>query len=690
MSGVIQMLLAGVKKAVVDPFFNYVTLLLPGNGTNGAQNNTFVDSSTNAFTITRNGNTTQGTFSPFSQTGWSNYFDGSGDELTLSTTTAAQIGANDFSFECFVYPTRQTNTYAQGLISYGIVGSISGTSYASLQMSPTGYAAFYYAQTSVETLADTTLLPLHQWSHVAACRSGSTLSLFVNGSRVATTTTSATVGSSGDRITIGGQFYENASTRQLQGYISNARIVKGSSAYDASQTTITVPTAPLTAISNTSLLTCQSNRFIDTSTNAYAITAAGNTSIQAFSPFNPTAAWSAATNGGSGYFDGSGDYLSGIGAVSDFNFMHDSSALWTFECWLYTTSTSNQYLLDNSNGTTSQIGVYIGIESSNLLFTITRGSSGTWVATGTSTSTVPINQWVHLAITYDQSLGSDNGKFYINGVASGTATKTANAPSASNASNAMRVGAFSSGSSPVIGYLSNVRITNSIVYSSAFTPPTSPLTAISNTELLCNFTNAGIYDATAKNDLETVGNAQISTTQSQWGGSSIYLDGNGDRLIEAASPNLALGTGDFTIECWLRRSSASSLQATILQMSSGADSYSLLFGYTSGSDLVIYASSNGSSWDIASAQTLGTVQNDTWVHYALTRAGSTFRAFEDGVQQSTWTSSSSIYQATNQCSIGYAQATHQLAGYIQDLRITKGVARYTTGFTPPTAAFLLN
>ena len=53
-----------------DPYFEYTTLLLPGNGTNGAQNNTFLDSSANNFTITRNGNTTQGTFSPFSQTGW--------------------------------------------------------------------------------------------------------------------------------------------------------------------------------------------------------------------------------------------------------------------------------------------------------------------------------------------------------------------------------------------------------------------------------------------------------------------------------------------------------------------------------------------------------------------------------------------------------------------------------------------
>ena len=70
-----------------DPQFNYTTLLLPGNGTNGAQNNTFLDSSTNAFTITRNGNTTQGTFTPFSQTGWGNYFDGTGDYLSIGTAS---------------------------------------------------------------------------------------------------------------------------------------------------------------------------------------------------------------------------------------------------------------------------------------------------------------------------------------------------------------------------------------------------------------------------------------------------------------------------------------------------------------------------------------------------------------------------------------------------------------------------
>ena len=66
-----------------DPQFNYVTMLLHGDGTNGAQNNTFLDSGPNTFSITRNGNTTQGSFSPYGS-GWSNFFDGTGDYLSIA------------------------------------------------------------------------------------------------------------------------------------------------------------------------------------------------------------------------------------------------------------------------------------------------------------------------------------------------------------------------------------------------------------------------------------------------------------------------------------------------------------------------------------------------------------------------------------------------------------------------------
>ena len=90
--------------AAADPYFNYVTMLLTGNGTNGAQNNTFLDSSSNAFTITRNGNTTQGSFSPYGSL-WSNYFNGE-QYWSLSVSSSASIASSgDFTYECWIFPT---------------------------------------------------------------------------------------------------------------------------------------------------------------------------------------------------------------------------------------------------------------------------------------------------------------------------------------------------------------------------------------------------------------------------------------------------------------------------------------------------------------------------------------------------------------------------------------------------------
>ena len=97
-----------------------------------------------------------------------------------------------------------------------------------------------------------------------------------------------------------------ANSNYLIGYLSNLRIVKGTAVYT---TAFTPPTAPLTAISNTSLLTCQSDRFRDNSGNSVGLGIGGNTKVTPFSPFPSTTAYDSAVNSGSGYFDGSGDYL---------------------------------------------------------------------------------------------------------------------------------------------------------------------------------------------------------------------------------------------------------------------------------------------------------------------------------------------------------------------------------------------
>ena len=103
----------------VDPQFNYVTMLLHGDGTNGAQNNTFLDSSTNNFTITRNGNTTQGSFSPYGSN-WSNYFGGTGDYLDVSLIST--LGTGNFTVECWFNNVDLVNQpiFSIGTFSSGI------------------------------------------------------------------------------------------------------------------------------------------------------------------------------------------------------------------------------------------------------------------------------------------------------------------------------------------------------------------------------------------------------------------------------------------------------------------------------------------------------------------------------------------------------------------------------------------
>jgi hypothetical protein len=87
-----------------DLYFQYNSLLIHADGTNGANNSVFLDSSVNAFAITRNGTPTQGTFSPFSTTCWSNYYSGTSAYLTFPDSSAGVFGMDVFSGFLSAYP----------------------------------------------------------------------------------------------------------------------------------------------------------------------------------------------------------------------------------------------------------------------------------------------------------------------------------------------------------------------------------------------------------------------------------------------------------------------------------------------------------------------------------------------------------------------------------------------------------
>jgi hypothetical protein len=447
-------------------------------------------------------------------------------------------------------------------------------------------------------------------------------------------------------------------------------MVVGTAVYTAN---FTPPTAALTAITNTQLLTCQSNRFVDNSSNAFAITRNGDVSVQAFSPFNPTASWSAATYGGSGYFDGSGDYLS----VPSDNAFDVGSGNFTMEAWIYPTSYGADYgiiIARYTSGGASNQSFFLSLETNG---TVRAGINGTY--TLQTTATAPLNTWTHVAFTRS----SNDFTIWLNGVSSATLNQSV---TVNNPSIATTVGAFGLLSSNYLtGYMSGLRVVKgTAVYTAAFTPPTAPLTAISGTSLLTNFTNAGIYDATSKNDLETVGNAQISTAQSKFGGSSMYFDGTGDYLVAPSRATTAL-EGDFTVEFWLYRTAGNNFFFT-LGDSFSSTGFDLYIG-NSGNNLRLF-SNNGVVIDVAISSIL--LPATTWTHVAIVRYSGSVKLYASGVQAgSAWSSTTAFSGAVYVGAEFYnGSVTGTCNGYIDDLRVTKGIARYTSNFTPPTTAFL--
>jgi hypothetical protein len=655
-----------VSGAGPDAQFNQVTMLLHGDGTNGAQNNTFVDSSTNAFSITRNGNTTQGSFSPYGSN-WSNAFDGdaSGDNLiAVSANTANAMGTGDWTAEAWIF----LNVGGLTPFVFDTLPTSSGSA-TGLRMRLNASNQLQLWQYGSAVLTSTTTVAVGTWTHVALVKSSGTTTAYINGTASNTYSDSGNYICGTNRPMIGSDGFNNGSENTLNGYISNLRLVKGTAVYTGN---FTPSTTPLTAISGTSLLACQSNRFKDNSSNNFTLTANGTPTVQRFNPFGTSTAYSTSVIGGSGYFDGTGDYLS----LANNSNLDLGAGDFTLEVWIYRLNTSGAKIIwsqwNNNGDSASQL--------------LTNGSSFIFRigATQWSFGSFSANSWTHVAVSRSGSTVT----MFVNGAVSSTQTNSTDVTTTSQTV----LGANDLGATPAnffSGYMAGFRqVKGTAVYTSAFTPPTSPPTAITNTQLLTNFTNGAIFDNAMMTTLETVGNAQISTSVKKYGTGSIYLDGTGDWLTSKPSVNTAFGTGDFTVEFWIN-----STQTTRTDPIGINDDYNT----TGWWGMVANIGSSGQlSWYENTNQRINATStnwnNGSWNHIAVTRSGNSVRMFVNGTQVgSTYTTSFSYgINGTNiyGVNIGYLFTTegNALNGYIDDLRITKGYARYTGTFTPPTSA----
>lgn len=628
------------------------TSLLTLQNSQSSNNNSFLDSSSNNFLITRNGNTTQGTFTPFSQTGWSNFFGATTSYIGVSNATLA-LGTGEFSVTFYSYRL-VTGAYLIG------TGNTSG-SWAIF--GDTGNTIAIRTDTLATNLITGTA-PLNQWNKIQFTRVSGVIYLYVND--VLQSSVANTQNFSTSNLGIGS--YTQANNFAAAGYISNLTIVKAG-------TTI--------------LDTCRNNRFLDNSSSNFTFTVTGTPSVQAFSPFNTNVAYTPATIGGSAYFDGTDDFLGVSQAVTNF---YSGTGDWEMEAWVYPRSFSGpQYscaIFNFGNGSTTDDLLLRAMPTANAsttinLYVINSAGSPAIGNSGTSSATnvLTLNSWAHVVANRISGVFNVwvNGTRVIN-ITDKTTEQIRTTGTVFN------IGKSYAGSPAGIwnGYISGTKIrTGTTSYSGAtITVPTAPPTP-TNASFLCNFTNAGIVDTTGKNVLETVADARISTAVSKYGGSSMYFDGSGDYLRFLNGPNLnfAFGTGDFTIEGWIYLN-ASSYQ-DLLDIYDGNSAGRILFSVNTSRQLVFSGASGANR-----TTTTTSIPLSTWTHFALCRASSSTRLFIGGVQGNTTLADTTNYTCTTGVVVmginGFDLASNPLNAYVNDWRISK-YARYTGNFTPPTS-----
>ena len=667
---------SGAVDVPSDDDFNTVGFLSHFDGANNGVNNVFDDGSTSNHTITAAGDVTQGSFSPFSRPDgeWGVSFDGTGDHIQMAASSDFQFGTGDYTVEMFVY---HTSLSGQQTYFSDPNGNNAGVYFYKDSNNKLG---LYYSGQIVTGSAN---VPANQWVHVAVCRGSGTSRLFLDGvlqgSASDTTNLTETAYSIGNSV--GGN-------NEFIGCISQVRVVKGTAVYTSA---FTPPTAPLTAITNTKLLTCQSNRFIDNSDSAHAITAAGNAEVTPFSPL-ATEVYDPAVNGGSAYFVGNDSTYMILPA----NSLNLGTNNFTLEGWVYTTSTAQQAMVGNltaQHGYGSYLIILNDSYTTKKVRFYCKYNGGTTLDITEESGTLSVNSWNYIAVTRDGA----NLRIFINGIQAGSTNTalgsyTIDPPQGSGNTSAYLIGrttdadSYSGSRMPFIGYLSSLRVViGTAVYTSNFTPPTAPVTAITNTKLLLNMANAQAFDSAAQNNMTLYGNAKISTAQKKIGNSSLYLDGTGDYLTFPETPagaDIDFGT-DWTVEFYFRPTQAS-IDSSLIEIVSKEAGFQL---YMSAAEMGLAISANNSGSYIFNTVTGTDLSADTWYHIAAVHYGNTYKMYVDGTLTAINTTSTSNARTGAKWEIGgYIGGQYPTQGYIDEFRISK-TARYTSNFTPSTEPF---
>ena len=668
----------------------YTTALITSVGANNADNNDFVDSSGNSHTITAYGDVTQGSFSPFRQNGYSWQFDGTGDYLSAGDDATFELGSGDFTIETWVYLTGYSNSYS-GYYSAGICGKDNTTTRSySFQIGGTAssYTSLYFSMFvggSPNATSYNTTFNLNQWYHIAVSRESGTLRMFIDGALVETNTSAnqtPTEGSQPFVIGAGGTYSGYEYT--LPGHLTDFRFVKGTAVYTAA---FTPPTERVTAVTNTSLLLGNLPYLAEGSTNNHKLTSNGNVSMQPFTPYDNEEEYASSTDGGSIFFNGTNAYLRADTALDS---MTSGDTEWTLEAWVYPNN------LGGTGGTSEEFFGCNRTSDGHNVLTVGPKQLRVDATDYTNLTDLVAKQWSHVAVVYHR--GYNGLRYYINGYHVNSYNPPASQPALADC--AFGIGCEFDGSSLTPGnyfdgLMSDVRVSDHDIYgvsssysptnppTQEFTPPTAPLTATSDTDFLLHATNAGIIDKVQSVQEVLLEGVTSSTTQTKYLSSSMYFDGTNDYIRADDAIKDIVATTPFTMEAWV--------YPTAIGTTGSRRYFFAVNTLSAGGNILLVGPSNigvnGGSDDVTD------LSLNTWSHVAFVYDGSGgWKYYINGALDYTSSDTialdapSSFLIGTEADSANAGSLGNYFEGYLSDIRVTKGLQRYTANFTPPTAA----
>ena len=659
---------------------------------NEALATSFTDSATHQpHTMTANGNAhTDTTIKKFGTA--SAQLDGTNSSISTPDSTDWTVGSDDFTIDAWIYTTDSSPSTSQYIFTVWDSASASNSSLLTWLSSDLKVNFRWVVSTTSHSCISDSAISANAWHHVAFVRNGSTGTMYIDGVAQANTISNGSVANDSNKGVRIGMISGTSNTNWFEGYIDEVRFSKGIARWTSSS--FSVPTAAYESDQYTKLLLhCDGSdsgtTFTDSADSAprHAITKSGNTTNKRVSNYPVTASGNAHLIGpkigaSAIAITPKADFLS-LAPGTDYSF--GTATNFTVEFWMNCGAQSGSVAAMIGSGNT-------GWGTGACLIRMS-GSTGPGVemfhydgngATAMLSSITQVNDdaWHHVAVVRS----STTWYMFIDGTLEDTWTGTN--PSTNWANNSiMYIGknGWDGTSGEWIGYMDEIRISNTARYTASFTPATTEFSSDGNTKLLIhsNTTMGSTTFTDSSSEANTVTNSGCKHVAPKIGTGMGAFDGSGDYLSLATADKEIWnwGTSAYTVEGWVNTTSQTS---QFIWHGAGSGN-SVGFRVRVQADGKINANEqvSGDHEFISSS----TVDDGNWHHWAVSREqGRYAQLYIDGTLEAT---NSQNYNTdnTNEQYIGMKYGGNEpFNGYMDEMRVSR-VARYTTNFTPSTTAF---